>query len=43
MKVNKTAFIIVRVTEIEKKRLKKLAKKASIKFSNFIRRALGLG
>lgn len=42
MTSNKSAFIIVRVTAIEKEYLKKAAKKASKKFSTYIRIALGL-
>ena len=37
MKINKTSFIIVRVTDIEKDYLLKLALKAKQGFSNFIR------
>ncbi len=42
-RVNKTSFIIVRVTDIEKEYLIKLAKKANIKkLSKFVRQMLGL-
>lgn len=41
-KVNKTSFVIIRVTDMEKAYLLKMAVKAKQKFSNFIRVALGL-
>lgn len=42
MKQNKCSFVIVRVTDLEKEYLKKMAKKAKLKFSNFVRATLGL-
>lgn len=42
MKINKTSFIIVRVTDLEKDYLRKMALKAKQRFSNFIRCTLGL-
>lgn len=42
MKVNKTEFIIVRVTKAEKEYLVQSAKKARIILSKFIRSTLGL-
>lgn len=41
-KVNKTSFVIIRVTDLEKAYLKKMAIQAKQKFSNFIRATLGL-
>lgn len=41
-KVNKTSFVIIRVTDLEKAYLIKMADKAKQKFSNFIRVTLGL-
>ena len=42
VKENRTSFIIVRVTEMEKDYLKKMAIKAKKRFSAFIRKTLGL-
>lgn len=42
IKENKTSFIIVRVTRLEKEYLVKMAKKSKAKFSDFIRTYLGL-
>lgn len=42
MKNNRTSFVIIRVTDNEKITLKKLAIKVKMKFSNFIRKTLGL-
>lgn len=42
MKINKTSFVIIRVTKTEKEYLIKMALKAKMKFSQFIRITLEL-